>query len=290
MAGAVKEQQLEKVEAYYRLFQPMYTIFWNRENFHYGFWEPGITGLRQAVERENQRVAELVRPEGPAAEAHVLDCGCGVGGPALYMAKRWGWRITGVTISGRQARTASARARRQGLGSRAVFRVMDFHGLEFPSESFDGVYFIESIVYSAEKSIALKEAWRVSRPGAKLVIADAFVTDERFNDHPSMARVRDGWAAPRLDTTDTVLGQIEAAGFEIEAIRDMTQAVAPSAIIQRRRSFLPRQLLRLLPDEGGSGVAERVRLLKANVEAIFSQFESLESGHWKYALVAAVKR
>ena len=57
---------------------------------------------------------------------HVLDIGCGWGGLALTLAQDYGARVTGITLSENQLRTARARAEKAGLENRITFRLEDY--------------------------------------------------------------------------------------------------------------------------------------------------------------------
>ena len=63
------------------------------------------------------------------------------------------------------------------MHARVTCFLADYRALPFPDESFDGAYAIESSCYAAgaDKADFLREALRVLKPGARLVVADAFL-------------------------------------------------------------------------------------------------------------------
>lgn len=65
----------------------------------------------------------------------VLDIGCGLGGAAYQMAKTYGVSVTGVTISGEQAKLGEKRL----AGLNANIRLEDYRSL---NETFDAIYSI----------------------------------------------------------------------------------------------------------------------------------------------------
>ncbi|MFM9996654.1 MAG: cyclopropane fatty acyl phospholipid synthase [Phycisphaerales bacterium] len=69
---------------------------------------------------------------------HVLDIGCGWGNFARYAAERFGVRVTGITVSARQADTARERCR----GLPVDIRLQDYREL---NETFDRVVSVEMI-------------------------------------------------------------------------------------------------------------------------------------------------
>lgn len=96
------------------------------------FIKPDMT-LAEAQAAKKRHIAEklLIEPG-----MRVLDIGCGWGGMALTLARDYGARVTGVTLSKNQLATARARAEQAGLSERIDFRLMDYRDL---SESFDRI-------------------------------------------------------------------------------------------------------------------------------------------------------
>lgn len=80
---------------------------------------------------------------GATAAADVLDVGCGVGGSTRHLARKFGARGTGITLSPVQVGIANQRTAQAGLvGVR--FSVADALHMPFPDASFDLVWSLES--------------------------------------------------------------------------------------------------------------------------------------------------
>jgi cyclopropane-fatty-acyl-phospholipid synthase len=96
------------------------------------FARPDMT-LEQAQEAKKHHIAGklLIEPG-----MHVLDIGCGWGGMALTLARDYGARVTGVTLSENQLATARERASAAGLADRISFRLMDYRDL---TDRFDRI-------------------------------------------------------------------------------------------------------------------------------------------------------
>src|SRR5579883_2632758 len=60
-----------------------------------GFWS---RGARTAREAQEQFVRELAARAGYLEDKRVLDAGCGLGGPAVILAKEYGAIVDGVNI------------------------------------------------------------------------------------------------------------------------------------------------------------------------------------------------
>lgn len=117
----------------------------------------------------------LARSAGLEPGQRVLDAGCGVCGPAIDIARKIpGLRITGLTLLGRQARTAAALIGEAGLSDRLHVVHGDYHAPPFADGAFDAVLFLESIGYAAELVPLFERVRRVLRPGGSLYVKDVF--------------------------------------------------------------------------------------------------------------------
>ena len=60
----------------------------------------------------------------------MLDIGCGWGGMALTLARDYGARVTGITLSTEQLSEARARAEAEGLADRVSFELLDYRVMD----------------------------------------------------------------------------------------------------------------------------------------------------------------
>lgn len=108
----------------------------------------------------------------------LLDAGCGTGRASFLLAP-WFDPIEAFDIAERAV--DRARAENKRLGLRVRFRVADVTDLPFETASFDNIVFayngIEGIASEALRERALRELWRVLRPGGRFV----FSTKSAFN-------------------------------------------------------------------------------------------------------------
>lgn len=110
---------------------------------------------------------------GGAKPMNILDVGCGIGGATRRLASKCVGgesRVTGITLSQKQADRATALAKAQGV-SNAEFKVMDALNMTFPDNSFDMVWACESGEHMPDKKRYVEEMVRVLKPGGTLVIA-----------------------------------------------------------------------------------------------------------------------
>jgi SAM-dependent methyltransferase len=93
----------------------------------------------------------------------LLDLGCGAGLLCRMAADR-GAQVTGIDQDTGQIERAAA------LVPEGVFEVGDILALPYPAARFDAVICVQSIMHVTNPLTALREAARVARPGAPVVI------------------------------------------------------------------------------------------------------------------------
>jgi SAM-dependent methyltransferase len=107
------------------------------------------------------------------AGSHVLDVASGSGGPALFMARTTGCRVTGLELHESAVEEASAAAGRAGLSDRVRFVQGDARGrLPFDDATFDAVTCIDSMNHLYERLAVLQEWHRLVRSGGRILFSD----------------------------------------------------------------------------------------------------------------------
>lgn len=202
-----------------------YLFAWcNRDNLalHYGYWDENRSyNQHQALLNKNQ---VLYDKAGIQPGDKVLDAGCGIGGSTIWMAKQHGNQVTGITISAKQAEYARQHANRHGVADLVNFEVADFCETPFADNSFDVVWALESSCHALNKGDFLREAFRVLKPGGRVVVCDGFLLQRQFSENQWQAVVTclNGWAVPNLCSRDEMQGLMEQQGFETIACHDIT--------------------------------------------------------------------
>ena len=164
--------------------------------------------------------AELATAAGLDASTHVLDLGCGVGGPARYLAATFGCRVTGVDLSPGFIDAAKYLTGRCGLSDRVTFQAGDAVHLPFEDAAFDTV-FLQHVAMNIEDRAALyAEVHRVLTPGGRFVTYDVVLGDGDVVYPVPWAR--DGSTSFLLSEGDTRTA-VEQAGFKVALWRDDTQ-------------------------------------------------------------------
>ena len=121
------------VHHHYDLTVDFYRLFLDDDlQYSCAFFETPDASLEQAqVAKKRRLIDKLLLEPGHSA----LDIGAGWGGLGLSMVER-GARVTGVTLSTEQHRTANERATALGVADRADFRLQDYRDL---NQTFDRI-------------------------------------------------------------------------------------------------------------------------------------------------------
>lgn len=106
------------------------------------------------------------------ASDHLIDIGCGIGGPARYLAKRFGCRVSGIDITAPFVAAANKLTALVKLGERVDIRLGDGHRLPFGDATFDGGYTQHVTMNVADRDQFFGEAYRVLKPGAFFALTE----------------------------------------------------------------------------------------------------------------------
>lgn len=153
-----------------------------------------------------------------AATDHLLDVGSGIGGPARYIADRFGCRVTGIDLTAEFCDVARHLTQMLGLEDRVAFEQGDALAMPFADASFDGAYSMNVSMNIADKAGFYKEIHRVLRPGAWLVLIEIAQGPNGSLDYPTP------WAQTAESSflvTPSETGEVlEASGFTDLKSRD----------------------------------------------------------------------
>jgi cyclopropane-fatty-acyl-phospholipid synthase len=123
------------VAHHYDLNGRLYRLFLDRDRqYSCAYFPRGDETLDEAQAAKKRHIAAKLLLDRP--DLTVLDIGCGWGGLALTLARDYGARVTGITLSIEQLGEAQARARAEGLDDRVTFELMDYRAMH---RSFDRI-------------------------------------------------------------------------------------------------------------------------------------------------------
>lgn len=268
---------------YYEECHSDYHWLWDlsrSQALHLGYWDASTHSLTDALRRENEVLAEWGEIQSGDT---VLDAGCGVGGSSFFLAERYGCHVKGITLSRKQWKEATLKEKPPA--GHVEFFLMDYTRTDFPDHAFDVVWAIESLCHCQEKEDFFGEAYRLLKPGGKILIADAFLTEKgEAQEEERMQRWLNGWGGNKLCTVDYLKEQAELKGFTSFRSKNVTSNMMPSSRMLYRWSF-PIGILSKM----GEWVGMRSKKQTANVSAAYYQHLTLQQGLWEYDFVSVIK-
>lgn len=131
-----------------------------------------LSAVDQLHIRGRQAMLELAARMEITRDSHVLDIGCGLGGPARTLAETYGCRVTGIDLTPSFCEAATAMSDWLDLSDRVRFVHGDATNLTFDPASFDAAMTIHAAMNIPNKYAVYAGAKRVLKPGRIFAIYD----------------------------------------------------------------------------------------------------------------------
>jgi cyclopropane fatty-acyl-phospholipid synthase-like methyltransferase len=152
-----------------RDFYENYYAAMNRSQAHAEFCEQVFgRNLCQHGFADMAQLDALLRVTQLGAGQRVLDLGCGNGMIAEYIADCTGAHVTGLDYIPEAIR--QARERTAAQADRLAFVVGDINALELPDGAFDAVISIDSLYFSQDYALTIRQLVKALRPGGQMAI------------------------------------------------------------------------------------------------------------------------
>jgi cyclopropane fatty-acyl-phospholipid synthase-like methyltransferase len=234
-----KDNYADLVRSYYDLVTPIYLEKWG-ESFHFAIFR-GEESLDEALAATEKWIADV---GGFKPEMKVLDVGCGVGGPALTIAKHCGAHVTGINIVEPHVLIARDRAHQQNLAHQTEFVVGDAMAMPVPDASFDAAYVFEAGCHMPDKPLFYQECARVLKPGGVFVGTDWFKREQTTaaEDAEFIEPICRLHGLPNLITLRDLRVCLGDAGFAVTSVENL----AVHGDVMRNWEQIDKRSLRLL--------------------------------------------
>ncbi len=275
-----------KVIEYYNQCHVDYKILWrSHENLciHFGYFDNQHDSHASALPNMNR---VLARRAAITTGETVLDAGCGVGGSSIWLAEQLGARVCGINFQPLHLRIARRETTQRGLDHLVRFEEKNYCDTGEPEGTFDVVWALESVCHCDDKIAFIKEAYRMLKPGGRLMVADFFQFKHDLNaaEAERMRFWLDGWALPHLANVSDFGAAIARVGFQNVECDDIT----PNVIRSSRRIW--KASLIILPlSKPLELVGLRSKRQTANVLAARHQYTTMRDGLWGYSVFTARK-
>jgi len=153
-----------------------------------------------------------------AADDHVLDVGCGLGGASRFAAQQYGCRVTGIDLTHEYVKTGEVLCSWVGLDNRITLEQGDATATSYSDGAFDKLYMMHVGMNIANKQALASELRRVMRPGGRLGIYDVMRVGDGDLSFPvpwaTTPEESDVWSP------DEYKAALEAAGLRVIAERN----------------------------------------------------------------------
>lgn len=202
----------------------------------------------------------------------VLDVGCGTGRLALYISKIVGPSGSVVGIDPSPHRIRIADRKRKSLAAKSVmFMIGRGEDLgAFSENAFDHIYYSSVFHWIAEKSLALREAYRALKPGGNVGIttvdkdrhfAMKKTMDDIFSRYPSAENIVVDDFNKMLVSKNELEEMLASTGFrdiKIDVIEEKQYYSSPEVFLQFIEASSFGNFLRNVPDELRTSVRQDI--------------------------------
>lgn len=277
---------MPSVQEYYDQTRYDYRVAWDDSEHpavHFGFYDENADNHTSALMNTNQVLANAADVK---KVEQVLDAGCGKGGSCFWLAEHLEAIATGITPVATQIEDCLKQQKTLGLEDKTHFLQADYCDTPFEDASFDVVWACESLCHAVDKAAFYQEAFRVLKPGGRLIVAE-YIRSQR--PHPAagerlLAEWLNPWAIQDIDTEAEHLGYMQKVGFESINIKNVTSQTRTSLRNLHRNSTNWLWFSHIL-----KFVRIRSKIAHGNMVASIRQYEALEKKLWFYALISATK-
>ncbi|MCG6158181.1 SAM-dependent methyltransferase [Rubinisphaera margarita] len=199
------------VARHYDELDSFYRDVWG-EHLHHGYWKTRRESPAAAVEGLTRELAnELSLRPGNT----VCDVGCGYGGTSRLLAREFGVRVTGVTVSSSQHQYAVQAS--QDLDS-VNYMLCNWLENDFSDGSFDALISIECLSHIEDKPRFFQEVARVLKPGGRAAMAVWLAAPDagRFSTEYLLRPICEEGRLPGMATSPEVASMISEAGLQLD--------------------------------------------------------------------------
>ena len=167
-----------------------------------------------------EAVEALARRARIDASSRVLDVCAGLAGPARFIARRWGARVTGIDLNPERAAGARRLTARVGLGRLVQIVRGDAQRLPFSAQAFSAVVSQEGLLHVPDKGGALAECHRVLMSGGRIAFSDWIARPPLADGE--RRRLEEWMAAVTLQSIDGYKALLARAGFRAIGADDLS--------------------------------------------------------------------
>ncbi len=276
----------DRIQTFYDQSSGLWEREWG-EHMHHGYYGPTGTHRKDPQQAQVDLMEALLQWGQVSAPRRILDAGCGIGGSALYLHRRYDCEVVGLTLSPVQAARATERAMAAGVADRVSFVVADVLATPYPAGEFDLIWSLESGEHYPDKAQFFRESDRILRPGGRLLMATwchrpttSLGGALTWLEQQQLQALYRLYHLPYVLPLPDYAALAQAQGFSAVQVADWSAAVAP---------FWDQVLLSVLR---GSAIAQIFQAGWETVQgaiAIQLMRQGFANGLLRYGLLTAIK-
>jgi sarcosine/dimethylglycine N-methyltransferase len=152
----------------------------------------------------------------------VADFCAGLGGPARYLARRYGVIVTGIELTPKRVAGAARLTALVGLNDAVRVLEGDVRAVPLPDASQDAVISQEAFLHVPEVARAFAEAFRILKSGGRFAFTNW--TAPRVLSADDAQLMWDGMAVQKLSSIAQQAEMLRAAGFTVLATENLSAA------------------------------------------------------------------
>ncbi len=290
---AVTTTATNEFQRYYEEAGPDYAAWSPAFNMHFGYFRRGLNPFAREpmLEEMNRQILARLHVS-TLSSPRILDLGCGLAATLRSLSRTCPQAdLTGITLvpwqleEGTRLNSSGPEATPR---TRAIsLQIANYEATPLPSSDYDAVYACESSCYAHApgKDRFLAEAFRLLRPGGRLVVADGFLTGPlNAIQAPICRTLCKCWAIETLGEIHAFRATLERLGFTDIRIEPV-QARVTLSVLQ-----VPWVTLKFLLTDVLFGTRKMSRARWNNILApILLPFVGKPIGPMAYYLVSATR-
>jgi len=226
------------IHRHYNLSNDLFALFLDPTmTYSCGIFPTEEATLESASLEKYERICRQLKLQ---EDDHVVEIGCGWGGFAQYAARRYGCRVTGITISKQQLVFAQKRIVRAGLEERVQLRFCDYRDLEGDFDKLVSIEMIEAVGHEYFDTF-FQRCSSLLRPGGQMLLQAITIPDDRYDYYRRTVDfiqkyIFPGGCLPSLAVIRSAVDRV--TDMQIQKIDDFAADYARTLLAWRNAFFL----------------------------------------------------